>query len=61
MAARLFSQVAQLIAFVGAARVLSPAEFGFFAFVSAIAFLFVVVSEGGWAEFIMRADHGDAC
>ncbi|MAS14594.1 MAG: polysaccharide biosynthesis protein [Nitratireductor sp.] len=59
MAARLFSQVAQLIAFVGAARVLSPAEFGFFAFVSAIAFLFVVVSEGGWAEFIMRADHGE--
>ncbi|MBY8918261.1 oligosaccharide flippase family protein [Nitratireductor sp. L1-7-SE] len=59
MAARLFSQVAQLVAFVAAARVLSPAEFGFFAFVSAIAFLFVVVSEGGWAEYIMRADHGE--
>ncbi|SEB86429.1 oligosaccharide flippase family protein [Nitratireductor aquibiodomus] len=59
MVARLFSQVAQLVAFVAAARVLSPAEFGFFAFVSAIAFLFVVVSEGGWAEYIMRADHGE--
>ncbi|WP_295813364.1 DUF2062 domain-containing protein, partial [uncultured Nitratireductor sp.] len=59
MFARLFSQLAQLVAFIAAARILTPAEFGFFAFVSAIAFLLVVVSEGGWAEFIMRADHGE--
>lgn len=59
MAARLFTQIAQLAGFVAAARFLSPEEFGFFAFVSAIAFLLVVVSEGGWAEFIMRADHGE--
>ncbi|WP_367715608.1 oligosaccharide flippase family protein [Nitratireductor sp. GISD-1A_MAKvit] len=59
MLARLLTQIAQLAAFIAAARVLTPEEFGFFAFVSAIAFLFVVVSEGGWAEYIMRADHGE--
>ncbi|MDJ1461945.1 oligosaccharide flippase family protein [Nitratireductor sp. GZWM139] len=59
MVARLFAQVAQLAVFVAAAHVLEPAEFGLFAFVSAIAFLLVVVSEGGWAEFIMRSEHGE--
>ncbi|MHC2297987.1 O-antigen/teichoic acid export membrane protein [Rhizobium mongolense] len=53
--AKFTSQVAQLGTFFVAARVLTPTEFGFFAFVSAIAILMVVLAEGGWAEFIMKS------
>lgn len=52
-AAKIVSQLAQLSTFLIAARVLSPAQFGFFAFVSAIAILALVVAEAGWAQFIM--------
>ncbi|MDL2398402.1 oligosaccharide flippase family protein [Rhizobium mayense] len=55
--AKVVSQISQIATFFLAARVLSPAEFGLFAFVSAIAVLLVVVAEGGWAEFIMK--NGD--
>ena len=55
LSAKLVSQVAQLAAFVIAAHVLTPAEFGFFAFSSAVAVLLVVLAEGGWAEFVMKS------
>ncbi|NRP87560.1 Teichuronic acid biosynthesis protein TuaB [Ensifer adhaerens] len=58
--AKIVSQVSQIAMFFLAARMLSPAEFGLFAFVSAIAMLLVVIAEGGWAEFMMKSrDSGD--
>lgn len=52
--AKAFSQVAQLAAFVVAARVLTSAEFGLFAYCAAFAVLLVIFAEGGWGEFIMK-------
>ena len=49
-----FSQVAQLAAFVVAARVLTSAEFGLFAYSAAFAVLLVIFAEGGWGEFVMK-------
>ncbi|WP_048645958.1 oligosaccharide flippase family protein [Nitratireductor soli] len=57
LAAKLVSQVAQLAAFIMAARLLTPTEFGFFAFTSAMAIFLVVVAEGGWAEYIMKSEE----
>lgn len=59
LSAKLVSQVAQLSAFVIATRVLTPTEFGFFAFTSAVAIFLVVLAEGGWAEFIMKSPAGE--
>lgn len=59
--AKIISQLTQIAAFLLAARVLSPAEFGLFAFASAIAVLLVVIAEGGWAEFIMKAGDDEDC
>ncbi|WFU11966.1 oligosaccharide flippase family protein (plasmid) [Rhizobium sp. CB3090] len=59
--AKIVSQLSQVAMFFVAARLLSPAEFGLFAFVSAIAMLLVVVAEGGWAEFMMKASDEDDC
>jgi len=50
---RVVSQALQLTVFVAAARVLSPAEFGLFALVSACAILLMRASEGGWASYIL--------
>ncbi len=61
VAAKVVSQFSQIATFFVAARMLSPAEFGLFAFASAIAMLLLVVAEGGWAEFIMKAHDGDDC
>lgn len=61
VAAKIVSQLSQVAIFFVAARVLSPAEFGLFAFVSAVAMLLVVVAEGGWAEFMMKAGDEDDC
>lgn len=59
--AKIVSQLSQVAMFFVAARLLSPAEFGLFAFFSAIAMLLVVVAEGGWAEFMMKAGDEDDC
>ncbi|MBB4571625.1 oligosaccharide flippase family protein [Rhizobium leucaenae] len=59
--AKIVSQLSQIATFFVATRMLSPAEFGLFAFVSAIAMLVVVMAEGGWAEFMMKAPDGDDC
>ena len=59
VAAKIVSQFSQVATFFVAARMLSPEEFGLFAFTSAIAMLLVVVAEGGWAEFIMKARDAD--
>ena len=50
---RAFAQLSQIIVFVFAARILGPADFGFFALISAIAFIALKLSEAGWAEYIM--------
>jgi O-antigen/teichoic acid export membrane protein len=52
------SQASQLILFVAAARLLSPADFGIFALVSTCAVLLMRMSEVGWAPYIMSW-HGD--
>lgn len=49
-----FSQLAQLVAFIVAAWVLSSAEFGLFAYSAAFAVLLVIFAEGGWGEFVMK-------
>jgi O-antigen/teichoic acid export membrane protein len=59
--AKIVSQLSQIAMFFLAARMLSPADFGLFAFVSAIAMLLVVVAEGGWAEFLMKSSGGGDC
>jgi len=53
VAERITAQISQLIIFVAAARILGPAEFGFFALVSAMAILMLRVAEMGWAQYIM--------
>lgn len=50
---RVLSQGTQLVIFVVAARLLSPAEFGVFALVSAGAILMLRISEASWAPYIM--------
>lgn len=55
---RIISQASQLIIFVAAARILTPAEFGTFALVSACAILLLRLAEAGWAPYIMSW-HGD--
>ncbi|TMV78562.1 hypothetical protein FGG78_26470, partial [Thioclava sp. BHET1] len=59
MAERIISQGSQLILFVAAARVLSPAEFGIFALVSTCAILLLRMSEVGWAPYIMSWQGDD--
>jgi len=53
-AGKAFSQVAQLAAFIVAARVLTSAEFGLFAYCAAVIALLVIFAEGGWGEFVMK-------
>ena len=55
LSAKIVSQLAQLLAFLIAARVLESAQFGFYAYSSAIAILLVLCAEGGWGEFIMKS------
>lgn len=50
---RIFSQGSQLVIFVVAARMLSPAEFGVFALVSTCAILMLRFAEASWAPYIM--------
>ncbi len=57
LGAKLFSHIAQLVAFIAAARMLTPAQFGFFAFASAVAVILVVLAEGGWREFVLKAHN----
>jgi O-antigen/teichoic acid export membrane protein len=57
VAAKVFSHFAQLAAFIAAARMLNPAQFGFFAFASAVAVILVVLAEGGWREFVLKAHN----
>lgn len=57
LTAKVFSHFAQLAAFVAAARMLTPAQFGFFAFASAVAVILVVLAEGGWREFVLKAHN----
>ncbi|SCB32105.1 oligosaccharide flippase family protein [Rhizobium hainanense] len=56
-AAKITSQVSQIGTFFLAARILMPSEFGFYAFLSALMVLLVVLAEGGWAEFIMKSGY----
>ncbi|MDE1996578.1 MAG: oligosaccharide flippase family protein, partial [Rhizobiaceae bacterium] len=53
---KVVSQVVQLAVFLVAARVLESAEFGLYAYSSAIVILLVVVAEGGWGEFVMKTE-----
>ncbi|MBR9861901.1 MAG: oligosaccharide flippase family protein [Rhodobacteraceae bacterium] len=53
MMERVLSQVSQLVIFITAARILSPAEFGVFALTSACAILLLRFAEVGWAPYIM--------
>ncbi|MEX0644880.1 MAG: oligosaccharide flippase family protein [Parvularculaceae bacterium] len=50
---RVVSQAAQLLLFIAAARVLTPADFGVFALVQAASVLLFVVAAAGWREFIL--------
>ncbi len=56
LGSKIVSQVVQLVVFLVAARVLESAEFGLYAYSSAIVILLVVVAEGGWGEFIMKTE-----
>lgn len=58
--ARGCGQLSQLAIVVTAARFLSPAEFGVFALVSAVAFVLLRVAEAGWAEFLISWRGDDA-
>ncbi|WP_028035292.1 oligosaccharide flippase family protein [Chelativorans sp. J32] len=60
LSAKFASQVSQLTAFIVAAHVLTPAQFGLFAFCSAVAVFLVMLAEGGWAEFVMKSSEGEA-
>jgi O-antigen/teichoic acid export membrane protein len=53
LVARTGTQLAQVIIFIAAARVLSPAEFGIFTLVLAAAIFLTRVSEAGTREFVM--------
>ena len=50
---RVVSQAAQLLMFIAAARVLTPADFGVFALVQAASVLLFLVAAAGWREFIL--------
>ncbi|MBX9458394.1 MAG: oligosaccharide flippase family protein [Rhizobium sp.] len=54
LTAKIISQVAQIAAFILAARTLTSHEFGFYAYSSAFALLFVAIAEGGWGEFVLN-------
>ncbi|NLS00460.1 oligosaccharide flippase family protein [Rhizobium sp. P38BS-XIX] len=56
LVSKIVSQVVQLLIFLVAARVLESEEFGLYAFSSAIVVMLVVVAEGGWGEFVMKAE-----
>lgn len=56
LVSKIVAQVVQLLIFLVAARVLESAEFGLYAFSSAIMIMLVVVAEGGWGEFVMKAE-----
>jgi len=56
LGSKVVSQVVQLVVFLVAARVLASAEFGLYAYSSAIMILLVVVAEGGWGEFVMKTE-----
>ncbi|MDL2406037.1 oligosaccharide flippase family protein [Rhizobium calliandrae] len=56
LCSKIVSQVVQLLVFLVAARVLESAEFGLYAYSSAIMILLVVVAEGGWGEFVMKTE-----
>lgn len=55
LCSKLVSQALQLVMFIVAARILVPAEFGFYAFASAFAVILVVFSECGWREFLLKS------
>ncbi|TXI11417.1 MAG: polysaccharide biosynthesis protein [Rhizobium sp.] len=59
LVSKIVSQVVQLLIFLVAARVLESAEFGLYAFSSAIVVMLVVIAEGGWGEFVMKAECTD--
>ncbi len=59
LVSKVVSQLVQLLIFLVAARVLESAEFGLYAFSSAIVVMLVVISEGGWGEFVMKAECTD--
>lgn len=61
IAARLVSQVSQLLIVLVAARVMSPAAFGGFALLSALAVGLTRLSEAGWREYIMTAGDAESC
>jgi len=56
LVSKIVSQVVQLLIFLVAARMLESAEFGLYAFSSAIVVMLVVIAEGGWGEFVMKAE-----
>lgn len=59
LVSKIVSQAVQLLIFLVAARVLESAEFGLYAFSSAIVVMLVVIAEGGWGEFVMKAECGE--
>ncbi len=59
LTAKIAAQAVQLAIFVLAARILTPAEFGFFAFSAAIAILLATFAEGGLGEYVMKAPDAD--
>lgn len=56
LVSKIVSQIVQLAVFLVAARVLESAEFGLYAYSSAIVILLVVIAEGGWGEFVMKTE-----
>ncbi|MGZ9721009.1 oligosaccharide flippase family protein [Rhizobium miluonense] len=59
LVSKIVSQAVQLLIFLVAARALESAEFGLYAFSSAIVVMLVVIAEGGWGEFVMKAECTD--
>lgn len=56
--ARLVSQLCGIGALLIAARILSPAQVGVFAMISAIVLLQSKVAEAGWSEYLIAAPRG---
>lgn len=56
--ARLVSQLCGIGALLIAARILSPAQVGVFAMISAIVLLQSKVAEAGWSEYLIAAQRG---
>jgi O-antigen/teichoic acid export membrane protein len=56
LVARLVAQASQFATVLMAARFMSPADFGIFAVLSAVAVGLTRFSEAGWREFIMTCD-----